>query len=618
MSINQTGAVVAKPVIEGHTNSRILILVDGLKLESQDWADSHAPEIDPSSAEKISILKGAESVRYGAGAIGGVVLVESRSIDFHKKFYGQASLSGNSNSKASTGNLNVGGTIISEKLAWQLNSSAKKSGDYKTAEYYVNNTGQQKNHVDAKVSFRTGKFSTELYGSRFQEKTGVFFGSLTGNIEQFEELLALGRPARAESSSYKIAAPYQQSLHYTIRSESSFKFSSRNSVEFLYGFQKNQRKEFDVRRADRTVIPAQNMHLNSHFGEILWRNSTLKNLRILTGASFSNKENFNEPGTGVVPSIPNYIQKNFAFHMGVQYFKNKLETEMGTRIDLRKISSLGYNFLGQLYGGKRDFQSFSWITASRYSFTKSFNIAIRGGLAWRAPEVYELYVNGKQHGLPVFFIGDPNLKAEKALKFSMEAQFKQNLWSIHSSIFYQPIRNYIYSVPMHQFRQLFSGPAALFNFKQTDVLYTGGDIALKINAIHNIEYYSNISFVFARDKNTGGKLPMVPPMNLHQSLKYNLNSLILNDLYIRLEHNFYAKQKEFNADTDLSPDSPPAFHLFNIKIGASLEYTSGKNIDFIIGAENIFNCLYKNYTDHWRYFVHGKGLDLQLKTAIHF
>ena len=65
----QTGPTLAKPVIHGLHSNRVLIINDGVRQEGQQWGSEHAPEIDPFIAEKISIIKGAASVRYGADAI---------------------------------------------------------------------------------------------------------------------------------------------------------------------------------------------------------------------------------------------------------------------------------------------------------------------------------------------------------------------------------------------------------------------------------------------------------------------------------------------------------------------------------------------------------------------
>ena len=67
---------VSKPMIQGMHSNRVVILFDGLRHESLSWGLDHAPEIDPFTAERISVVKGAAGVRYGPDAIGGVILVE--------------------------------------------------------------------------------------------------------------------------------------------------------------------------------------------------------------------------------------------------------------------------------------------------------------------------------------------------------------------------------------------------------------------------------------------------------------------------------------------------------------------------------------------------------------
>ena len=74
----QTGATIAKPVIHGLHSNRILILNNEVRQEGQQWGADHAPEIDPLVADQITVVKGAESVRYGSDALGGVILIEQK------------------------------------------------------------------------------------------------------------------------------------------------------------------------------------------------------------------------------------------------------------------------------------------------------------------------------------------------------------------------------------------------------------------------------------------------------------------------------------------------------------------------------------------------------------
>lgn len=62
-----TGATISKPVIQGlHQPDRHR--QNSVVLEGQQWGSEHAPEIDPFSADKITVVKGAAGVRYGVGA----------------------------------------------------------------------------------------------------------------------------------------------------------------------------------------------------------------------------------------------------------------------------------------------------------------------------------------------------------------------------------------------------------------------------------------------------------------------------------------------------------------------------------------------------------------------
>src|SRR5690606_33154577 len=73
VSMLQTGGTIAKPVINGMYGNRVLILNNGVRQQGQQWGAEHAPEIDPYIANQLTVVKGAESVRYGSDAIGGVI-----------------------------------------------------------------------------------------------------------------------------------------------------------------------------------------------------------------------------------------------------------------------------------------------------------------------------------------------------------------------------------------------------------------------------------------------------------------------------------------------------------------------------------------------------------------
>ncbi len=80
VNILQTGSTISKPIVHGLHSIRVLTINNGVRQEGQQWGSEHAPEIDTYIADKLSVIKGVDELRYGSDAIGGVVLVDPKPI----------------------------------------------------------------------------------------------------------------------------------------------------------------------------------------------------------------------------------------------------------------------------------------------------------------------------------------------------------------------------------------------------------------------------------------------------------------------------------------------------------------------------------------------------------
>ena len=58
---------------------------NGVRLESQSWGADHAPELDYTGSSMVEVVKGAECIRYGFGAMGGVVLLNDAPLPYENK-----------------------------------------------------------------------------------------------------------------------------------------------------------------------------------------------------------------------------------------------------------------------------------------------------------------------------------------------------------------------------------------------------------------------------------------------------------------------------------------------------------------------------------------------------
>jgi len=73
------GNGIAKPVIRGMQGMRVLTLVNGLRLESQQWGGDHGMGIGELALGSVEVIKGPASVLYGADALGGVIYLVDES-----------------------------------------------------------------------------------------------------------------------------------------------------------------------------------------------------------------------------------------------------------------------------------------------------------------------------------------------------------------------------------------------------------------------------------------------------------------------------------------------------------------------------------------------------------
>lgn len=218
-----TGATVAKPVIQGMHSNRILIFNNGVRQEGQQWGLDHAPEIDPFTADKISVVKGAASVIYGADAIGGIVLLEPRALRKKEGMGGELNLAGFSNGRSGVVAATLDGCFFchtdgfsmddKRKFSWRLQGSLKKAGNLRTPNYYLANTGIEEKNYSATIEHRGNKMTNNLFFSHFSSDIGIFKGAHIGNLADLKEAFTQKEPLPRVDFTYQIGRPVQQISH---------------------------------------------------------------------------------------------------------------------------------------------------------------------------------------------------------------------------------------------------------------------------------------------------------------------------------------------------------------------------------------------------------------------
>ena len=628
VSMIQTGATIAKPVIHGLHSNRILILNNEVRQEGQQWGADHAPEIDPAVADRIAVVKGADAVRYGSDALGGVVVITPNKLPYGDGLHGQISPSFASNGRKTATTLKLeSGVPYLHHWAWRLQGTLKRSGDIHTADYMLNNTAAAEANFSAAIGMQQETGAAELFYSRYENESSVFYGSHIGNLDDLLARFEIGRPLTTYPFSYSIQAPKQKVVHHLLKAKAYYFLPFGGKLTAQYAFQKDIRQEFSVRRLDRTRIPALNMWLTTHLAEVFWENMDAPHWKTLLGGSFSLQDNYNQPGTGVVPVIPNFASVGYGAFAIEKYYKDNWNAEAGLRYDYKYLSADGYDMYSQRYGGEHNFHNITYSLGGAWQATPHSSLSSNIGVAWRAPQVNELYSSGLHHGAGTYNLGETSLSPDTGAKWitSLSYNHPDRGVRLTADAYVQLIKNYIYDYPTGEVRTLFSGVYPIFQYTQADAFFRGVDIDASVRLAkwgalaQSLSYGLRGSVVFANELKTHRYFPFIPAPRLSQFLEWKSQPKgLFQSLEASIGHTFVAKQTRFEPSQELVATTPDAYHLFEAAIGGTIAIGEQQTLSVRLSAENLFNQLYKEYTNRFRYYAHDLGRNVYLRLNYNF
>lgn len=616
----QSGSNISKPVIQGLSNQRIAVLNNGIKVESQQWGHDHAPEIDPFLAQNIEVIKGAEAVKYGSNALGGIVLLKTPQLPyFGEKMRGKLQFLGESNHWKGAGNLMLEGNFYrNNALAWRVQSSVKNAGNYRTADYWVENTGAKELNYSAVLGYKMPKEKVEAFYSYFSTELGVFRGSRIGSPVDWDLRLELGRPIDTGEFRREIQNPRQKVHHhlakFLLESQRDF-----GKINLVYAFQKNHRQEYDLRRGSFAQKPSLDVELTTHSLNLDYEKPHHEFFKFFAGASGVHQQNYNIQGNGVNSILPNFLSDSWGLYLGEEFRQNSWTLSAGLRFDYKDFDAAGYDRLGNYYKGQRKYQHWSYNLGLHKVFSEKWAVSSQLGMAWRAPEAIELFSNGVHHGSAFYLQGDENLGLERGLKWSSKIRYSGKKIEVSADVFLQKIKGFIYEMPTRNYINTWGGYFPLFEYKQSDAFLRGVDIDLKYKPLQWLQYEAKASAVYANNLSENFYFPNISPENIFQELTFKNKKIKgLSDAYFSINHHWVNQQKRFSPEADLLPTSPSAYHLLGASLGAEISVFRSNDFNFSLNVDNLLNHLYKDYTDRFRYFTHAMGRNFQLRVNYEF
>ncbi|MFT6941763.1 MAG: iron complex outermembrane receptor protein, partial [Cyclobacteriaceae bacterium] len=485
-----TGSNVQLPIIHGLYGNRILILNNGVKHGFQNWGTDHAPEIDISSANSITVVKGTAGVRYGPEALGGAVIVEADPLHMKEPFKANIGTGYQTNGRGYFTTLDAGQGF--KKWSYHIGGNYTRIGDRHTPDYSLTNSGKEERAFNAGFRYHLSKWDFKIYYSYVDQNLALLRSSVAESGNLLVRSINSEKPIIIQPFSYAINEPNQLTQHHFGKTEINWWYRDNAKLTLRAGRQINNREEYDVRRnADKPII---DLDLITNDVQLEWKHPDWAKLDGLVGLQIFTQNNDNNPGTGTTPFIPNYNTTRYSGFL-VESLKIGVNTvELGLRVDFENNNVRGRETNQDIF---QDQYSFTNLTSSiglvrEFSDNSTFRTNI--GTAWRTPNMAELYSFG-QHGFKTSFgllryytnedgalrtdrvikMVDSQVAPEKGYKWINEWQTKQEKNTYTVTAYSHYIQNYIFDRPVAVVGTI-RGPMPVFIFEQADALFIGMDL----------------------------------------------------------------------------------------------------------------------------------------------
>lgn len=634
-----TGPAIFKPIIQGLYGQRILVLNNGVRLEGQQWGMDHAPEVDPFTAANIEVVKGAEAVRYGSDAMGGVVILSPASLRKMQKLGGEVHLIGSTNGRSGIFSALLEGQLNnSQRWNWRVQSSLKGAGDYHAANYNLSNTGSKEINASAAIAYYGEQRTLEFYISTYNTTIGILRSAHTGNMSDLQQSIENETPWYIQDFTYSIDNPKQTIHHHLFKTKSSMNIGALSKLYVQYGLQLNQREEFDIRRGGRGETPAMSLSLLTNTLDIsIDRNKNNRTSSLGISATFKN--NTNEPDLGIKPLLPQYNQVNAGVFLLEKIRKGHWLLEAGARYDFQQLLVSTFDANNNLIKPLYQFHFGAASLGGSYYLNNTSRIINNISLSTRPPHVSELFSEGLHHSTGSIEEGilynkgdwsiDQKIHKETSYKWSTTYQIEKNNLAFEISGYANRINNFV-SLQPQDTRLTIRGYFPVFTFIQTDVLLIGTDASLTLDINKHISYTGKASYVHADDVINNDRLVYIPPAQMEHAFTYHLNWSKWHETFLTIRVPTYFKQtraprtlypEDVAGDTsdknfDFMP-APDGYTLLHFEAGTTFPLAE-HSLTISFSAENILNTSYRNYMNRLRYFADDTGANFSLRLAYKF
>jgi hemoglobin/transferrin/lactoferrin receptor protein len=609
ISIARDGIWATSVNIRGLSEQRLLFMVDGDRIQSATDIAGSLSTVDMSSLEIIEVIKGASSVLYGTGAMGGVVNFVTERPAYSKRFLTNGKIGTEFNTVNNLWGNNANIQFTNSNWYLSLNGSFRTAQDIQTPEGILPNS----NFNDASWGLKAGVKYTPNQEFRVNyQHVGAWDVGMPG-----------GRAFPATASARFVGIERNQLSGEYIISDLNFNLREIN----IKAYTQNISRDVELKPAPSIFLFPGSVNVTSGAKVTSdWRFTDYHNLtlgaeawkrdaetyrlkverkadstKIVTGDQPTPRAEMFDLGIFALYSYK-AIPRKLIFNAGIRldYIRTKNDSSFNQVLQYKITSSGAKEFVQNLpqsllfESGVKPELSYAAHVDVVYNPSINHQLALSIANSYRAASIEERFkyivLAGPKH------VGNPNLRPEKGTFSNLNYTINNNRFHLKTDVFVNYLVDLIteISAPFSYLNENGDNitEQAFVNTNINNALFVGAELEAKWYIDNHISVLANASYTRARDLDTQTFLPQIPPLHGFTSVNY------LSDYQFDVSFSalWAARQSEI-ATTEM----PTAGSIiFNFDIHSAKIDLNRSFLQLYAGVNNILNTAYFNHLSSTR------------------
>lgn len=594
--VQKRGAYASEPIFRAFRYEQLNIQFDGASKivhACPNRMDPITTHIIPEEIEKIELVKGPFTVRFGQNFGGIINLVSKEPSRDNKGIVGSLETGYESNGE----NLITRGALqyATNKFDVLVNGSYRDYGDYEDGD-----------DTTVPASFKTTDYSVKLgYNPTENQRLKLNWRQSFGR-----DIDHAGLPMDSPfDNSYLIGIDYKINKVSNFINDITFKgfysdvehlMTNDNRPSFMmvgaatnvFATTYGGKLEFSLSPNDKSMLFAGiDANLISREGD------RIRKIKIMNGNTLA------QPMVKVDKVWQDSNLNNFGVFTELKYMlANKTTFTTGIRADFitSAINDPAIQMTA-LYGEIDDKTetNISGNISIKHKF-KTAQIQLAFGRGVKTASMIERYINHFSVGTdPYEYVGNPNLSPETNNQIELSAQKDFTKINIGASVFYSIIEDYITAFVNEDIPRLFMPMAQPQYAKQfinvDEATQSGFEFYLDYQATQNLSFKTNIAYTYAHNKDFNEPLAQIQPLTSNTNVMFKKKNY-----WLKLNAHFVAKQDRIS----------PTFRELESDAYATFDISAGikpiKNLNIGASVLNIFD---KYYFDHLNFSYKNSNLN---------